>query len=151
QARALPVLRPRGGHERERHREHEEHALPRAPRRRARGHQRLYARRVAEARHRAPEPERAGDEERRHDQRHQRPEQKERLGELHGNLRSSHARSSASSAISATPGTSSSGKRSSYEAMLASNLVFSSWFRIWCMLSASALPSVAMKNSAEVL
>ena len=126
------------GDEGERGGEDDGHALPGAPSGRSRGHELADPIGIAEAAARAAKADATPNEEAGDDQREERAEEPEGMRELHGNLRMTQARKSASSATSATPGRRSSGKRSSNEAVEASKRVFSSRLRTSCMLAVSA-------------
>src|SRR4029079_8713383 len=126
----------RGGEEREGHGGDEEHALPGAALGRIKGRERADPLGIAEGLHRSTDAE-TGEEEQRGDGDRQRGTEEE-IGrrEVHGNLRRSHARSTASRPIRKTPGMSRSWNRFSNEPIEASKFVFSSESSTLCMLSA---------------
>ena len=141
---SAPVLRPR----QRRRRRARWRSRPPRPSRRAFGAGRpvtssRIALGIAEAAAGAREAEPPQTKRPRDDQREERADRARGVRELHGNLRMTQARKSASSATSATPGKSRNGKRSSNEAVEASNRVFSSRLRTSCMLAVSAWASVA--------
>src|SRR5207302_11270371 len=77
--------------------------------------------------------------------------EQEVVREPHGNLLTMSTRTSASSARSATAGTSRNGKRSSIVADCASKRVFSSLSRIWCIDCSRPFLSVATNASPPVV